>query len=246
MVASDADNASGTTIVAVPSLDPPTRLQCLLCRQIFRTRSGPRDRGGEWSEASGTLNEEGIAELVRIAEAVVADERDRGRQLDAKSATLAGFSGLILAIDTALSRSIFGVDLGTVGNVLARGGFMLAAASLLAATAVAIAGVLMPQKYRGLGKDAVDDFGGPAFQTMAKCEIQRSLLPSLSQTLAQDRSVNDCKARLTKGVAILLLVGFVGLTASAITIAEHSASGPAKPDSDHGSQAAEPNKKRTK
>jgi hypothetical protein len=246
VLASDADNRSGATSVTVPRLDPPTRLQCLLCRQIFNKRSGPRDRRDEWGQASGDLDEEGIAELVRIAESVVADERDRGRQLDAKSATLAGFSGLILAIDTALSRSIFGVDLGTVGDVFARGGFMLAAASLLCATALSIAGVLMPQKYRGLGKDAVDDFGGPAFQTMTRCEIHRSLLPSLSQTLAQDRSVNDCKARLTKRVAIFLLVGFVGLTAAAITIAQHSVSGPAKPDSDHGSQSAKPSKKRTK
>jgi hypothetical protein len=165
-----------------------------------------------------------IAELVRIAEGVVADERDRGRQLDTKSASLAGFSGLILTIDAALARSVLSLDLGDVGTIFARGGFVIASIALLGATALAIAGVLMPQKYRGLGRDQVDDFCGPAFQKKSECEIHRALLQSLSLTLAQDRAVNDCKARLTKGVARWLLGGFLGLTASALTLAMHSVS----------------------
>src|SRR4051812_18147685 len=99
------------------SLDPPTRLQCLLCRSIFKDRVGPRDHTDEWREATGKLSDDGIAELVRIGEAVVADERARGRQLDTKTASLAGFSGLILTIDTALATSVFKLDLGGVGNV---------------------------------------------------------------------------------------------------------------------------------
>lgn len=203
-------------------LDPPTWLQCLLCRTIFNKRSRPRDRSDEWKEATGELNDDGIAELVRIAEGVVADERERGRQLDSKSASLAGFSGLILTIDIALARSVLTLDLGDVGDVVARVGFVVASVALLAATALAIAGVLMPQKYRGLGKDQVDDFGGPTFQLAQTREVHRALLPALALTLAQDRTVNDCKARLTKGVAACLLVGFLGLTTAALTLAMYS------------------------
>jgi hypothetical protein len=49
--------------------------------------------------------------------------------------------------------------------------------------------------------------------------VHRALLPALALTLVQDRSVNDCKARLTKGVARALLVGFIGLAAAAVTLA---------------------------
>lgn len=219
-------NNRSTSDVAPPdvvsTLDPPNPLQCLLCRAIFKERSGPRDRSDEWNDASKELNEDGIAELVRIAEGVVADERDRGRQLDTKSTSLAGFSGLILTIDTALARSVLNLEFGGLGNIFARGGFAVASVALLAATALAIAGVLMPQKYRGLGRNQVDDFCGPAFQTKPATEIHRGLLQSLSLTLAQDRAVNDCKARLTKGVAGCLLVGFLGLAASALTLGLHN------------------------
>ncbi len=221
-----AEDAPTPPGAGVPPLDPPTRLQCLLCREIFRKRAELRDRREEWASAEGTLEDDGIAELVRIAEGVTADERDRGRQLDSKSASLAGFSGLILTIDVALARSVFGLDLGDVGNVAARAGFVVAATALLLATTLAIAGVLMPQRYRGLGRDAVDDFNGPEFQTTSRSEIHRSLLQSLAFSLAQDRSVNDCKARLTKGVARALLVGFLALTVPALTLAVRSLDSP--------------------
>jgi hypothetical protein len=203
-------------------LDPPTRLQCLLCRAIFDRRSPPIDRTAEWADAEEPLNEEGIAELIRIAEATVDDERQRGRQLDTKSASLAGFSGLILSIDTALARSVFGLDLGSVGDAVARAGFILSSIALLGAVALAIAGVLMPQKYRGVGREQIDEFTGPGYQAQSVVEVQRGLLPALALALAQDRSVNDCKARLTKGVAGFLLIGFIGLAAAAVTLAEHS------------------------
>jgi hypothetical protein len=212
-------------MVSRETLDPPSRLQCLLCRQIFRNRQTPTDRTAEWEAATKPLNREGIAELVRLAESTVEDERQRGRQLDTKTASLAGFSGLILSIDTALARSIFGLELGSAGDVVARVGFALSALALLVAVALAIAGVLMPQKYRGLGRKEVEEFTGPEYQAKDPETIHRALLPALVITLTQDRSVNDCKARLTKGVALALLAGFVGLTAAAVTLASHATFG---------------------
>lgn len=206
-------------------LDPPSRLQCLLCREIFRKRHAPADRTADWTVATDPLRRDGIAELVRIAESTVEDERQRGRQLDTKTASLAGFSGLILSIDTALARSVFGVDLGPVGDIVARVGFAASAVALLVAVALAVAGVLMPQKYRGLGREEIDDFSGPGYQAKDPMEIHRALIPALVLMLAQDRSVNDCKARLTKGVARALLAGFVGLAAAAVTLAEHATFG---------------------
>jgi hypothetical protein len=90
--------------------DEATPLQCLFCTSIFRKRQTPLDRTSEWQNATGNPNEGSIAELVRITEVTVEDERQRGRQLDTKSASLADFSGLILTVETALTRSVFGLE----------------------------------------------------------------------------------------------------------------------------------------
>jgi hypothetical protein len=214
---------STATVATDHQIDPPTWLQCQLCRKIFRSRGTPTD----WSEAWGTegnapLDADGIAEMVRIAEAALDDERSRGRQLDGKTTTLAGFSGLILSINAALARSIFTVDLGGVGNVVARAGFIVSAIAMMFAVSLAIAGVLMPQKHRTTGIQAIDEFGSPPLQARSKRETQRALLPSLTSTLIQERSVNDCKARLCKGVAAGQLIGFLGLATVAVTLAQHS------------------------
>jgi hypothetical protein len=208
--------------VAQTSLGSPTCLQCLLCRKLFAERKGPVDRTPDWAQATKPLDDHGIAELVRIAEGTVDDERLRGRQLDTKTASLGGFSGLILSIDTVLARSMFDLDLGSAGNVIARSGFVISALALLTAVSLAIAGVQMPQKYRSIGRKTLDEFTGPDSQSQSPTEIRRALLQALALNVAQDRVVNDCKARLTKGIAVALLAGFVGLTAAAITLAGHS------------------------
>ena len=210
----DAEQGSGL-------LDAPTRLQCLLCRAIFTTRAQPRDRAEEWAHARGQLDDDGIAELIRLSEAEVSDERNRGRQLDGKTASFAGFSGLVLTIDVALARSVFGLDLGSVGDIVARGGLIVASIALLIAAALSISGVLMPQKYRTLALGQFDDFCGPSFQMKPRVEIHRAMLQSLYLTLAQDRPVNACKARVVKMVATFVLIAFVALTAAALTLAVH-------------------------
>jgi hypothetical protein len=184
------------------------------------------------------LDEVGIAELVRLAEGACTDEWDRGRALDTKTASSAAFSGLVLTIDTALARSVFDINLGSVGNVLARAGLLVASLALLVAITLAIGGVLMPQKYRALAWDQVDEFCGPTFQTKPRLEIQRGVLQSLSASLAQGRAINDCKARVIKMVARAVLLGFVCLTVAAVTLAVHNFHGRAVTH-DRGSQAVE-------
>lgn len=161
----------------------------------------------------------GVAELLRIAETTVEDERARGRALDNKAASLVGFTGLILAAETALTKTLFGAELGSVGTVIARGAFFLSMLALLCSAAIAVAGVMMPQKYRGLGRDEIRAFRNPESQAMSELEVRQSMLGAVDAILWQDRPVNDFKAKLIKRVAVGLLVGFAGLAAQGLTIA---------------------------
>jgi hypothetical protein len=98
-----------------------------------------------------TANPEGVAALLVTATDAVADKRERGRVLDTKCASLAGFTGLILSITGALTPALVDRKLGAVGKPLAEATFGLPILFLLAAVLLAIEGVLMPQKYRSMG-----------------------------------------------------------------------------------------------
>jgi hypothetical protein len=163
----------------------------------------------------------GVAELLRIAEATVEDERARGRALDTKAATLVGFTGLILSAETALTKTLFSTDLGRVGTVVARCAFFLSMIALLYSAAVAVAGVLMPQKYRGLGRDEIRAFRSPDSQAMSELAVRQAMLGAVDAILWQDRPVNDFKAKLIKRVGVGLLVGFAGLATQGLTIGLH-------------------------
>ena len=52
-------------------------------------------------------NEETVAELLATVRGMLDDERTRGQGLDGKSATLAGFTGTILALTSTLSGAMF-------------------------------------------------------------------------------------------------------------------------------------------
>lgn len=199
-----------------PQLVSPSRLQLLLCRKCFEGAASPTT---EPANGSGPANGGGVAALLAIATDAVADERDRGRALDTKAAQLTGYSGLILTANGLLAGPIFKNDLGAVGRPLAQTFFYVAMACLLLAVLLAICGVLMPQKYRGLGRGQLRDFTSPAVQAENETWVHRSMLGALADIIAQDRPVNDCKARLTKGVAGLLALAFVFVAGEAATLA---------------------------
>jgi hypothetical protein len=69
--------------------------------------------------------EETVTELLRIARDLLADERTRGQTLDAKTATLAGFAGTILALIGTLAASLFRLELGRLGEPMVRAVLLL-------------------------------------------------------------------------------------------------------------------------
>lgn len=203
-------------------LDPPTWIECLVCRAIFRDRLVPHNPSDAWADATGELNPEGIAEILRIAELELANEQSRSQQLDGKTASFAAFAGLLLTVNIAFARSVFDLHLGSVGNVVAPASLVGASVGLLAATALALSGVVMPKRYRTLAPAELQHFLGPEKQTTSRVEIQRSWLQSVAVLIAQNRPVNDCKAKMLKLVGALVIASLLGVTAAGITLGVHA------------------------
>jgi hypothetical protein len=154
-----------------------------------------------------------------IATDAVADERARGRALDSKTASLAGFSGLILTVNGLIAGPLF-KQKQFVGawRAWAETFFVLAMICLLFAVLLAIVGVLMPQNYRGLGREELRKFATPEIQVHDALWVQQSMLGALAVIIEQDRPVNDVKARLTRAVAVFLALAFVLVAADAVTL----------------------------
>lgn len=163
-------------------------------------------------------NHEGVVALLSIATDAVADERERGRSLDGKTATLTGFAGLILTVAAAVAGPVFKHNLGSVGGPLARVCFVAAMVCLLLAVLIAILGVLMPQAYRGLGRGQLAEFTSREVQAHDALWVNQSMLGALANIMAQDRPVNDRKAELTTVVAWLLAAAFAFVAVGGVTL----------------------------
>lgn len=160
-------------------------------------------------------NPEAVEVLRQIAEDVLEDERTRGQNLDSKTASLAAFSGTILALDATLGQGLLRRDLGSVF-------FLIAASALVLAAGVAVVGVLRPQRYLGLKGSELKGFARFPLLGETKSEIQGRMLITLTdEVIPAERERNDSKARLTMVSAILLAVGLAGIAGQAVTLGLH-------------------------
>lgn len=170
---------------------------------------------------SPEADREGVEALLKISEDTIEDERERGRALDTKAASLVGFSGLILSLNGAVAKPLFDADLGsyeTPVKIL----FGIAILSLFIAVVVAIVGVLRPQRYRGFGRDELRGFATAEAQQMSRLIVHQRMLGAAADMLDTNRNLNDGKARLSKFVGYALAVGFfaVALQASAVGLSQ--------------------------
>lgn len=162
---------------------------------------------------------DGVRVLFEVAHDTVEDERSRGRNLDAKTGSLAAVSGALLALNVTLGRPLVTSDLGPVGSVVAEACFAVAALSLLAASATAIAGILKPQSYLSLGRGDVRSFyDDAALQAAGELESRRRMLGTYADILDRERPVNDRKATLTKAAVLALLVALAAVAGEALTL----------------------------
>jgi hypothetical protein len=171
------------------------------------------------AEEAPKPNPDSVEVLQGAAEGLIEDERQRGRALDAKTAQLATFSGTILTLDVALGTLTLREDLGRVADVVLPVCFLIAAIGLVAAAGLAVRGVLLPQKFLSIHRNAVRGFARYPLLSTETTEVRARLLTSITDVqLPRERERNDRKAEWTRAAVIALLVGLTGIAGQAITI----------------------------
>lgn len=89
----------------------------------------------------------------------------------------------------------------------------------MSAAGLAVGGVLIPQKFLSIHRDAVKGFARYPLLSTDSTEVRARLLTSITDVqLPRERKRNDSKAEWTKGAVIALLVGLAGIAGQAITI----------------------------
>ena len=161
---------------------------------------------------------EAVAELLAILQGIVVDERGRGHGLDAKTSTLAGFGGAILALTASLGPQILDRSLGAVLEPVARALYVLTVAVLAAGAMLAVAGVLRPQQRLGIATEELERFGEFPLIAASRMEIQGRMINTLIEALVHERRLNDRKARLTRYTGIALALGFAGVAGEALVL----------------------------
>jgi hypothetical protein len=163
-------------------------------------------------------NDETVAELLAMVRGMLDDERTRGQGLDGKSATLAGFTGTILALTTTLGAELLDLDLGDVGSTMFECLYIASVLALGFAALIALIGVLRPQPRLALAMDEIRRFSEFPLIAQPPVEVQGTMMNTLIEALAHERALNDRKARLTRVAAAGLAVGFVAVAAQAVTL----------------------------
>jgi hypothetical protein len=163
-------------------------------------------------------NEATVAELLALTREMLDDERTRGQGLDSKSATLAGFTGTILALTTTLGAQQLDNDLGSFGTPVFQCLFIVSVLALGAAALVALLGVLRPQPRLGVALDEIRGFSAYPLIAKPTAEVQGAMINTLIEAIEHERALNERKSRLTRFAAASLTVGFVGVAAQAVTL----------------------------
>jgi hypothetical protein len=161
---------------------------------------------------------ETVAELLRAARDLLLDERARGQTLDAKTSTLAGFTGTILALTASLGHGLFAMDLGAVGQPVIRALYVLTVAALAISALLSVAGVLRPQARLAIAGSELERFGAFPLIATPKMEVEGRLLNATVEAVLHERQVNDRKGRMTRHAGLTLALGFTGVGLQAIVL----------------------------
>lgn len=161
---------------------------------------------------------EAVAELLGIVQGLLDDERARGQGLDAKTSTLAGFSGAILALTATLGPQILQQTSGAFAEALVRVLYVLTVAALAAGAVLAVAGVLRPQQRLAIATQELERFGQFPVIAAPRIEIQGRMINTVVEALVHERGLNDRKARLSRYTGAALAAGFGGVAAQALVL----------------------------
>ncbi|HEX2126163.1 MAG TPA: hypothetical protein VHF45_06355 [Thermoleophilaceae bacterium] len=152
---------------------------------------------------------EAVDAALAVAVRIYEEERQRGQNLASKTATLAGFSGAILALVAQFGRELLRLDLGPAGDVLAPIVFLVSIAALAVAGALSLYGALRPRDRYVIDAAEVKRLATPEWLRLGKPAIEGALLTSLGEAFEYDRRINDLRARYLRHAGLALLVGIV-------------------------------------
>lgn len=159
-----------------------------------------------------------IEATLSIVERLLRDERSRGQALETKTVSIAGFSGVVLALTANFGRAALRLDLGGVGSPILRISFVLAVVGTISAAALALRGVLRPQRYLGLTLPQVAKFP-QAMVVEDRHVVQGRMVSTIALDLIKrEREVNNRNAAYTRWSGIALLVGLSGIAGQALTV----------------------------
>ena len=153
-------------------------------------------------------NDATVAELLAMVRGMLDDERTRGQGLDGKSATLAGFTGTILALTRRSARSCSTSTSAASARRSSSASMSSRCMALGFAALVALIGVLRPQPRLALAMDEIRRFSEFPLIAQPLVEVQGTMMNTLIEALAHERALNERKARLTRVAAVGLAVGF--------------------------------------
>jgi hypothetical protein len=171
--------------------------------------------------ASKTVNAGAVEALLRLTEAALSDERERGKNLDTKTASLAAFSGAILTLNLAFGQAPLEHPLGKVGDWLVPVAFIVAALALVTSASLAVVGVLRPQPQLALEATTLR---GEVDQLLFadKGFVEGRLLNTLTaEVITPERERNDGKAWFLSAAVIALGVGLIAIAVEATTFGLH-------------------------
>jgi hypothetical protein len=163
-----------------------------------------------------------VESLLAVVQEAFEGERSRGKDLDTKTASLAAFSGTILALDVNLGSKTLEQHLGAVGDIVVPCAFLFSAVALLVAAGIAVAGVLRPQPYLGLDPVGIKELGKNPLVLKDKTEVQGTALETIGELINGQTPRNDRKARLAGISAVTLVAGLAGITVQAGTLGLHA------------------------
>jgi hypothetical protein len=160
---------------------------------------------------------ESVSTLLSMVEDMLDDELQRGRDLDSKMSTLAGFSGTILALTASIATNLLALRISSTAEVVVRSLFVLAVVSLAGAAVLAICGALLPRRRILIATSAVKEFASFPLIAAPRLEIEGQLLRTLIDALEFERSRNDRKARLGRAAGAVLIIGFIAVASLGLT-----------------------------
>jgi hypothetical protein len=160
-----------------------------------------------------------VRECLAIIREVSAEQRARGRHLDLKTGTLAGFAATALTLNATLGRPLLVADLGSVGSASATAAFLLAVLAFGLAAGFAVVGGLRPMGHDDLTEEQIDAYSDRPKVITPVPDLQMTWLRTMTEMALSDRAAADAKAAWARRSTWLLAAGLVGAAGQAVTLA---------------------------